>query len=116
MKPNSFLNIILKIKGFPFEDQSIMDIFLVRTHTQNVLGSFCVLFLIPKEAIIVMLFIQNSPKTYFRNKQFGFYFTSAFAMTNVEPRLKHWFQSEPEFAEEIEMLCFLDSELTENVK
>ena len=74
------------------------------------------MFLIPKEAIIVMLFIQNSPKTYFRNKQFGFYFTNAFAMTNVEPRLKHWFQSEPEFAEEIEMLCFLDSELTENVK
>ena len=45
MKPNSFLNIILKIKGLPFKDQSIMDIFLVRAHTQNVLGSFCVLFL-----------------------------------------------------------------------
>jgi len=45
MKPNSFLNIILKIKGFPFEDQSIMDNFLARAHTQNVLGSFCVLFL-----------------------------------------------------------------------
>ena len=45
MKPNSFLNIILKIKGLPFEDQSIMDIFLVRAHTQNVSGSFCVLFL-----------------------------------------------------------------------
>lgn len=45
MKPNSFLNIILKIKGFPFEDQSIMDIFFGKNTHSKCIGQFlCFVF------------------------------------------------------------------------